>query len=192
VNSSQVILPTGGFRLRIKPLSELETLRHKPVMLGDIKISKLTIEVLRRGAPVGETIATLGGDAVEVRITIAREQAARKLFGFTLFSDGKGGGLPIVFRPETGTLRVGTAEAPFSVADLPAGEDVQLRIYIDKYVVEVFAGDRQAMIAIHADHFGKRDLAPTTLKKVEIWKLKPTNQGFLAAQNNRIWEPNTK
>ena len=34
--------------------------------------------------------------------------------------------------------------------------------------------------------------APTTLKKVEIWKLKPTNQGFREAQKNRNWEPDTK
>ena len=193
----ELSLPDDGI-LRIKPLRELETLRHDPVTLGDIQISELTREVLPRGVPAGKKIATLNGDAVEVLITIAREQATRKLFGFTLFSDGKGGGLPILFRPETGTLRVGTAEAPFSVADLPAGEDVELRIYIDKYLVEVFANDRQAMIAMHADHLGKTDLAaftvgaPTTVKKVDIWKLKPTNQGFLMAQQNRIWEPKTE
>jgi len=33
----------------------------------------------------------LGGDAIELRITIAREQAERKILGFTLFADGKGG-----------------------------------------------------------------------------------------------------
>ncbi|MCX6895438.1 MAG: hypothetical protein NTZ16_08090, partial [Verrucomicrobia bacterium] len=31
--------------------------------------------------------------------------------------------------------------------------------------------------------------APTTIKKLEIWKLKPANQGFCEAQTNRIWEP---
>jgi len=184
--------------LRITPLRELESLRYDPVTLDNITISELTTELLPRSVPTGEKIATLSGDAVEVRITIARDEAARKLFGFTLFSDGQGGGLPILLRPETGTLRVGTAEAPFSVTDLPAGEDLQLRIYIDKYVVEVFANDRQAMVARHDDYLGKPDLsaftvgAPTTLKKVEIWKLKPTNQGFLAAQKHRIWEPNKK
>jgi sucrose-6-phosphate hydrolase SacC (GH32 family) len=103
-----------------------------------------------------------------------------------------------LFRPETGTLRVGTTEAPFSIADLPKGEDVELRIFIDKYLVEVFANDRQAMVASHAAYRGKPDLnaftvgAPTTIKKLEIWKLQPTNQGFREAQKNRIWEPNTK
>jgi two-component system OmpR family response regulator len=48
------------------------------------------------------------------------------------------------------------------------------------------------------DYLGKPDLnaftvgAPTTIKKLEIWKLKPTNQGFIEAQKNHIWEPDTK
>ena len=94
----------------------------------------------------------------------------------TLFSDGEGGGLPVVLRPETGGLRLGSAEAPFSLADLPvssehlgcisnwrttvsnervrytdffkqAGEDLVLRIFVDKHMVEVFANDRQAILS---------------------------------------------
>jgi hypothetical protein len=33
---------------------------------------------------------------------------------------------------------------------------------------------------------------PTTIRKLEIWKLHPTNQGFREAQNNPIWEPDPK
>jgi len=75
---------------------------------------------------------------------------------------------------------------------------VELRIFIDKYLVEIFANDRQAMVASYDDYLGKPDLnaftvgAPTTIKKLEIWKLKPTNQGFIEAQKNHIWEPDTK
>ena len=193
----ELSLPADGI-LRIKPLRELESLRYGHETFNDIKVSEITRAVLSTAAPIGRKIATLGGDAVEIRITIAREQAARKLFGFTLFADGKGGGLPILFRPETGALRVGCAEAPFAVADLPAGEDVELRIFVDKYLVEVFANDRQALLASHAAYRGKPDLtaftvgASTMIKKLDIWKLKPTNQGFLEAQKNRIWEPDTK
>ena len=88
---------------------------------------------------------------------------AAELFGVTLSSDGKGGGLSILFRPETGTLRVGTTEAPFPIADLPAGEDVELRIFIDKYVVEVFANDRQAVAASHANYLNKPDFTAFTV-----------------------------
>ena len=193
----ELSLPDDGI-LRIKPLRELETLRYDPVTLSDITIREATRDVPLTSSPAGKKIATLDGDAIELRITIAREQAERKLFGFTLFADGKGGGLPILFRPETGTLRIGTTEAPFAIANLPKGRDVELRIFIDKYLVEIFANDRQAMLAEHADYRGKPDLnaftvgVPITLKRVEIWKLKPTNQGFREAQKNRNWEPETK
>ena len=58
--------------------------------------------------------------------------------------------------------------------------------------------DRQAMLAEHADYRGRPGFsafsigAPTVLKKIEIWKLKPTNQGFREAQKNHVWEPITK
>ncbi len=189
---------SGDGNLRIKPLRELQTLRRDPVVLREITIGDLTGEVLPAVAPVGTKIATLTSDAAEIRFTITREQASRKIFGFTLFADGQGGGLPIVFRPETGTLRVGTAEAPFAANDLAADEDLELRIFIDKYLVEVFANDRQTMVASHADYEGKPDLtaftvgAPITISKVEIWNLNPTNQGFFEAQQDRIWQPDSE
>lgn len=193
----ELSLPADGV-LRIAPLRELETLRLPHQTLTDVAITSLAREIPPSGAPGGQRIATLPGDSVELRITIAREQAERKLFGFVLFPGENGSGLPILFRPETGTLRIGTAEAPFAIANLPPGEDVDLRIFVDKYLVEVFANGRQALVASCAGYRGKADLnaftvgAPTTVKKLEVWALKPTNEGFLAAQQSRIWEPATK
>ena len=190
-------LPEDGV-LRIKPLRELETLRYDAVTLSNIRIDSIAKDIPANFSPKGQKLAELTNDAMELRITIAREEAARKLFGFTLFADGKGGGLPIMFRPESGMLRVGSAEAPFSVADIPAGEDIELRIFIDKYLVEVFANGRQAMVSCDMNYLGKTGLeaftigTPTVVKKFEIWKLKATNQGFTEAQKSRIWEPDTK
>lgn len=194
-------LPADGI-LRIRPLRELEAQRFEPVTLSDIMIAHPITghsdQVPPSSAPMLQRIAELNGDAWELRIVITREQAARKLFGFTLFSDGIGGGLSILLRPENGMLRVGTTEAPFAVADLPMGEDVELRIFIDKYLVEVFANDRQALLAAHLDYSGKPGFdaftvgAPTKIKTLEIWKLRPANQGFLDAQTNRIWEPDVQ
>jgi hypothetical protein len=31
--------------------------------------------------------------------------------------------------------------------------------------------------------------AATTLEKVEIWKIKPTNEGLKEAQKSRVWVP---
>jgi sucrose-6-phosphate hydrolase SacC (GH32 family) len=190
------LAPDGS--LRIKPLRELETLRQAQETVSDVVVKALTSEVVPSAAPAGVKIATLPGDTAELRVTIARGQALRKLFGVTLFGDGKGGGLPILFRPETGALRVGSAEAPFAMAALPEGEDVDLRIYVDKYLVEVFVNDRQALVASYAGHQDRRDVAAfsvgeaLTLKRVEVWKLKPTNQGLFEAEKDRVWEPKQK
>ena len=190
----ELSLPADGI-LRIKPLRELESLRYEPATIEIINVDHIDRTLLADRSPNGLKIADLNSDSMEVRITIARQEAERKLFGFTLFSDGKGNGLPIVFRPETSSLRVGTAEAPFSVADLPEGEDITLRIFIDRHLVEVFVNDRQAMLAHYHEYQGRPALtafsvgAPTQIKKFETWKLHPTNQGFREAQKNRIWEP---
>ncbi|MCF7818820.1 MAG: GH32 C-terminal domain-containing protein, partial [Kiritimatiellales bacterium] len=190
----ELSLPADGI-LRIKPLRELESLRYDPVVLHDVRFSEDNDRFF--GVFAYHRIAELPGDAVELRVTVDRAQAERRCFGLTLFSDGKGGGLPILIRNDTGTLRVGDTEAPFAVSDLPPGEDVELRVFIDKYFVEVFANDRQAMVATYMDYRGKTGLdeytfgPPAPLKKVEIWKLKPTNQGFREAQTNRVWEPAT-
>ena len=193
----ELSLPSDGV-LRIKPLRELESLRYDPVTLNAVTVATPSPRIPVPESKFLQRIAELTGDTMEIRITVAREQADRKLFGFTLFSDGEGVGLPILFRPDNGTLRVGTTEAPFAVVDLPTGEDVEVRIFIDKYLVEVFANERQALVATCMDYRGKQGLdaftvgAPTTLKTVELWKLNPTNQGFLDAGRNRIWEPATK
>ena len=101
----------------------------------------------------------------------------------------------MVIRPETATIAVGDTEAPFAVDDLPAGEDVELRIFVDKYVVEVFANDRQAVVAACEEYDKANQLvgytfgASTKIREVKIWRLKATNQGFLDAKESRIWVP---
>ena len=182
------------YSLRIRPLRELETLRFAPTILRNLTV---TPPERAHGSTATARIADLDGDALELRITIDREQAVRKRFGFQLFADEDHEGLPILIHPETSTLRIGTTEAPFAVANLPEGEDVELRIFIDKYLVEVFANDRQAVVGAHMDYQSANGLsaytygAPTTIRQVEIWKLKSTNQGFFEARESRIWAPDT-
>jgi beta-fructofuranosidase len=181
--------------LRISPLRELDLLREAPVVLTDITV---TPEPSNRMFPTGrQRLAELDGDAFEIRAVVSRQDAAHKMIGLTLFSNSRGGGLPIIVRPDARTLRVGSTEAPFAVADLPADEDLSIRIFVDKYLVEVFVNDRQAVVAAHLDYAGQRGLdaltfgTAMTIKKLETWKIKPTNQGFLEAQKNRVWGPDT-
>lgn len=193
----ELSLPADGV-LRIRPLRELESLRYDPLTLDNVCLSDVCSCVPTDGGAPRRRLAELDGDALELRITAAREEAARKLFGFVLFAGDDGRGLPIMVRPETGTLRVGTTDAPFAVADLPPGDDLELRVFIDKYVVEVFANDRQALFASYTDYRGRTGLdaftvgAPTAIEKITIWKLRPTNQGLLEARTHPIWLPDTQ
>lgn len=187
----------GG--LLIEPLRELESLRFEPHSIRDIAIEKPITNNGPNVPPKEESflfkIAELKGDAFEIRIVISRQEAYRKLIGFMLFGTSPGDGLPILLRPETGTLRVGNTEAPFSAADLSEEVDVELRIFIDKYVVEVFANNRQAVAAAYMDHVSEYNLEAfcvgksTMIKRVDIWKMKATNQGYLEAKANPVWKP---
>jgi beta-fructofuranosidase len=178
-------------RLRINPLRELASLRYDGVVLEDVTIDPADHS---ESARTGPSIAELDGDAFEVRITIDRAEARRKRFGVQLFADEDHDGLPIMILPERGALLVGTTEAPFSVNHLAAGEDLVLTIFIDKYLVELFANDRQAVVAAYMDDRSAKHMRgyafhrPTHFRKVEIWRLKPTNQGFFEARESRIWQ----
>lgn len=190
----ELSLPADGV-LRIKPLRELETLRHDPVELHDLEIDPPPSNT--QGGVANQRLAELDGDSLEIRVVVSRAEAERKRFGLLLFSGEKAEGMPIVLRPETGTLRVGNVDAPFSVAALPKDEDLELRIFIDKYIVEVFANDRQAVLAAHLGNRANTGLNgysfgdPTKIKSLQIWKMTPTNEGFFEAEKNRIWEPTT-
>ncbi len=176
--------------LRMRPLRELETLRHGHVRLEQVEIpASNSDEELLASAP----IAVLDGDAYEIEIVVERSHAERKRFGLQLFADEGRAGLPVLFLPEYGRLRVGDTEAPFAVAELPADEDIRLRIFVDKYLVEVFVNDRQAVVACDMDYRAAGNLRgysfyqPTVFRSVDIWRIKATNQGFMEARESRIW-----
>ena len=69
----ELSLPDDGI-LRISPLRELESLRDEEgaIVLTDIQLDTPATEVFAEGAPAGEVIAALPGDAVEIRISVAR------------------------------------------------------------------------------------------------------------------------
>ncbi len=180
--------------LRMAPLRELATLRHSRIVHHDVDMGAPQTNLAL--TPVGaQHLVDYAGEAVEIRICVARQQAQRKLFGFVVCADAHGHGLPLIFRPETGSMRLGSAEAPFSVAQLPADEDIEIRIFIDAFLVEVFVNDRQHMVAEYAEHAGHTALygitigAPTIIQSLEVWHLHDTTAGYHAAQQSPVWQP---
>ncbi|MEM9281701.1 MAG: glycoside hydrolase family 32 protein [Verrucomicrobiota bacterium] len=179
-------------KLRVRPLQELETLRHDLRVIESLKVSP---EEENFGGLGTERILGMGDDAWEIRVRVSREEAERKRFGLRLFTNGRTEGLPITVQPSHGTLRLGNKKVPFAVADLPKGEDVELRIFIDGYLVEVFANDLVSPVIAQVEGRQFRGIdafswgAPTTFEKIEIWRMKSTTDGFDEACESRIWEP---
>ena len=182
------LAPDGG--LRMQPLSELASLRVDPIVINDVLVEPTDTDA---AALAADPLVQLDGDSFEIQITVDPAQIQRKRFGLQLFCDKSHAGLPILFLPEYGRLRVGSTEAPFSVGELDEGEDLVLHIFVDKYLVEVFVNDRQAVANAYMDYLSASYLRPysfhesTTLRKVEIWRLRATNQGFFEARDSRIW-----
>jgi sucrose-6-phosphate hydrolase SacC (GH32 family) len=162
----ELSLPGDGV-LRIRPLRELEQLRYSPTCAMNLAVESGTTCRLQ----------DVAGDALELMVTIAAGEARR--FGVRVLCDKDNGkGLDIVVEPGSKSLRVGATVAPF---ELKRREDVRLRIFVDRRVVEVFANDRQAVVKQH-------DYAPgdvgvclfseggrMVVKEVKSWKMQPAN-----------------
>ena len=136
--------------LLIKPLKELETLRYEPVLFENILVPFADENGFELGKYISNGksqnhlkkfinhITELRGNSFEIRIQIDRIESERSRFGFLLFSNEELEGLPVLIRPESGVISIGETEAPFSISDLPEADDIDIRIFIDKYLIEVF------------------------------------------------------
>jgi sucrose-6-phosphate hydrolase SacC (GH32 family) len=134
-------LPADGV-LRMKPLRELEVLRY-----GQKSEENITVKSDGEYSLKGVT-----GDALELKMTFSAPVPHE--FGLHLLGneeDGEGG-MSIVTGADKKALAVGNLNAAFQ---LKKDEDLTLRIFIDKNLVEVFANDRQAASYVHGRYTGK-------------------------------------
>jgi len=156
-------LPADGV-LRIRPLRELASLRHDEKSWSGLTIKDGTEHALR----------DIQGDAVELEVTFAAplpEEVGLHLLGN---AEGKDA-MSIVAGAKRKNLTVGTIQPPFELKD---GEDLTLRVFIDKNLVEVFANDRQAAAFAHKqfrDNPGIRLFAKggdAAVRSVKAWKMR--------------------
>ena len=164
----ELSLPQDGV-LRIKPLRELEQLRTGPKTVRGITIK----------CDAEHPLEEMSGDTMELELVL--EAPAAREFGIRLLCGADGGnGFTISSGKGSKTLRVGYVHPPFELTD---GEDLNLRIFIDKSMVEVFANDRQAAVAWHEYH--PQDLhvrlfsngGDVKVKRISSWKMKSIHAG---------------
>ncbi|UCC23035.1 MAG: GH32 C-terminal domain-containing protein, partial [Planctomycetota bacterium] len=160
-------LPADGV-LRIRPLRELESLRYDEIIKKNITVKSDSDYKLDK----------ITGDAVELKVTFGAPLP--KAFGIKLLGDKNNkNGISITAGSGLNTISIGKINPPF---ELEEGEDLTLRVFIDKNLVEVFANERQAAAVAHEyirEHpnislFTKD--APVKIKEVRTWKMHPSNK----------------
>jgi sucrose-6-phosphate hydrolase SacC (GH32 family) len=152
--------------LLINPLRELKKLRADEKSLKDITVKSGTTHLLEG----------ISGDTMELELVL--EAPSAKEFGLKVLCDQDGSdGFTISSGKGSKNLNVGYIQPPFELED---GEDLTLRIFIDKHLIEVFANDRQAAVAWH--EYDPKDLhvslfskgGDLKVKNVSAWKMNST------------------
>jgi beta-fructofuranosidase len=150
--------------LLIKPLRELKKLRSEEKTVTDLTVKSNSTHMLEG----------VSGDAMELEVVL--EAPAADEFGIKVLCNEEGDkGFTISSGKGSKTLNVGYTKPPF---ELKEGEDLTLRIFIDKHLIEVFANDRQAAVAwhdydaddLHVSLFSKG--GDLRVKKVSAWQMK--------------------
>ena len=141
----ELSLPDDGI-VRIKPVRELECLRYNETVEKNITVKN------------GEDyrLKEISGDTVELNVTIKPTEA--KDYGVKVFCDKDNqNGMEIFYSADEKTISIGDgneaakpygSSQPYGIAPfaLKAGEDLNLRIFIDRALVEVFINERQAVV----------------------------------------------
>ena len=136
--------------LRMRPPEELALLRYHPR-----KIENLAVPTTLRAVPDGELpLEGVGGNSIELAAEMLPEGAEQ--FGLKVCCSPGGEEQTLVFydarekKLKIDTTKSSLGEGPKSVEsgpfELKPGEPLKLRVFVDKSVVEVFAGDRQAVM----------------------------------------------
>ncbi len=159
----ELSLPPDGV-LRIKPTREIDTLRYAETIEPDVTVN----------ANTQYTLKNIAGDTLELKLTL--KPAASSPFGLRVFCDKEGNnGFPITLDLQAKTLALGTIKAPF---EAPSGEKIELRIFLDKSMIEVFANDRQAAVAAYPHRAENQVItlfsqaAGLQASGIQAWKMK--------------------
>jgi beta-fructofuranosidase len=151
--------------LEIRPVRELEKLRTNPKSMNNVTVKDGSNIVLK----------DIAGDTIELEVTFTAPEAAE--FGLQVLCDKDGkNGVKIASGKDAEKLTVGYNDrAPFK---LKKGEDLTLRIFVDKCVIDVFANDRQAVMVwddnkpeeVSISLFSKG--GDVTIKDLKAWTIK--------------------
>ncbi len=162
--------------LRMAPAPELETLRYNPRRFGDAVLNgnKSPLNVSNGTSCEINFTATLGGGA-EAGLYV---RAAEDFSEYTkIYYESKSGILVFDSLKSGAEGRKAVESAPLHLAP---DEELRLRVFIDKSVIEVYANDRQAICrrvypACKSDGVYLYAAGDVVFKDVETYEMMPSN-----------------
>lgn len=167
-------------RLRMEPPREVELLRYNPVRREGVSVPA-DREVVLDG---------IRGNSLELGLSLSAPGASE--FGISVCTSPGGEETtrisydPAAKRLKVDTTRSSAGDGPKGVEagplELGTGERLDLRVFVDRSVVEVFANGRQAVMRriypVRADSVGVTVFskgAPATTSAVQAWEMSPSN-----------------
>ena len=168
--------------LRMKPADELKALRYNHRTIAGMKIA---------GGSACE-IPSLSGNSIELDLLLAPGSAKRTGLKIcrspegeeetAIYYDSEKRTLNIDVRKASLVDGIGTRSVESAPFELKGGERLQLRVFIDKSIVEVFANERQAVVRrlypSRPDSVGTGLYAEggdAELLKGDAWTMMPSN-----------------
>jgi sucrose-6-phosphate hydrolase SacC (GH32 family) len=167
-------------KLLMNPPEEIERLRYRMQSLSDLAVP----------ADQEMVLDGIGGNSIELSLDLEAQDARQ--FGVKVCRSAKGEEETLVYYDATDkklkvdTTRSSLTEGPKSIEagplDLKRAEHLQLRVFVDKSVVEVFANGRQAVMRrvypSRADSLGVAIFSrggPARVQKLRKWDMMPSN-----------------
>jgi beta-fructofuranosidase len=165
--------------LRMRPVKELESLRMNETSVSNIKVNSGAEVKLNK---MGKTLMELHvvfepSTAMQYGVKVdASDDCREETVIYYDRSDKK-----LKFDTRRSGLIFGRKIIEEAPLDLKPGEPLDLRIFIDKSIVEVFANDKQAIARMVYPTLGGKGISlfsekgATGLKMVKAWELSPSN-----------------
>lgn len=137
--------------LRIQPVSELDSLRGDHAASPDIELGAGEEVVLDSvsGNAIEIAVTIEPGSAHEIGLNVLRSSDAEEATRISFFPKGhpRFGSAMLQIDGVNSSVREDLIPRPAEVGPLDVGEDepIELRIFIDRSIVEVFADERQCL-----------------------------------------------
>ncbi|MBM3242173.1 hypothetical protein FJZ31_38375 [Candidatus Poribacteria bacterium] len=167
-------------KLRMRPVEELELLRY----------NEQTLENMTVKADSEQALETIQGNTIELLIEMVPDGAKQCGVKVCCSPDGEEQTL-VYYDASERKLKIDTRQSSLGEGlksveggpfELKPGEILQLQVFVDKSVVEVFANDRQAVMRRiypkREDSVGVTLFSnggATLVKKVKAWDMMPSN-----------------